>query len=394
MTASDFSLDRILAPVTPAEFFRDYYEIKTLLIRRTDPDYYSPLLSLAEIDRVITTLALNNDDIQMVNAKDPVKVEDYTYPSGMIDPVKLYQKFADGATVILPQLHLRVATLADLCRGLEREFSSRFQTNIYLTPGGNAQGFKPHFDNHDVLVLQVAGAKQWKIYDTPEVLPHRGHNFDPARYPAGPVTQDFTLHAGDMLYIPRGVMHDAVSTDQLSLHITVGVMSKTWTDFLLEAVSAASLTDPAFRNSLPAGFAREGFDRATAEQTFRSLLRTLVERAPFASVFDQHVDDLVNTRHALVWDQMDQVLALPELDLGTVVGARPNLIIRVERDDEQIRVSCYGKEVALPIHAAEPMLFALETRQFRVQDLPGELDDAGKLVLIRRLIREGLVRML
>jgi hypothetical protein len=30
----------------------------------------------------------------------------------------------------------------------------------------------------------------------------------------------------------------------------------------------------------------------------------------------------------------------------------------------------------------------------RAQDLPGELDDAGKLVLVRRLIREGLVRSL
>lgn len=394
MIASDFTLERILDPVTPAEFFQDYYEIKTLLIQRQQPDYYAPLLSLAEIDRVITTMSLNNDDIQMVNAKDPVRVEDYTYPSGMIDPVKLYQKFSDGATIIMPQLHLRLAALADLCRGLELEFSSRFQTNIYLTPGGNSQGFKPHFDNHDVLVLQVTGTKSWKIYDTPEVLPHRGHTFDPERYPAGPITQEFVLNAGDMLYIPRGVMHDAASTDQLSLHITVGVMSKSWTDFLLEAVSAASLTDPAFRNSLPAGFARAGFDRNQAEQTFRSLLRMLVERAPFDRIFDQHVDDLVNSRHALVWNQMDQILALHELDLDSAVGVRPNLLTQVERDDEQVRVACYGKEITLPVHAAEPLLFALATRQFLVRDLPGELDDAGKLVLIRRLVREGMVRML
>ncbi len=394
MSTGEFSLERILAPVTPAEFFRDYFEIKTLLINRTDPDYYAPLLSLAEIDRVITTMSLNSDDIQMVNAKNPVRTEDYTYPSGMIDPVKLYQKFADGATIILPQLHLRLAPLADLCRGLEQEFSSRFQTNIYLTPGGNSQGFKPHFDNHDVLVLQVAGTKDWKIYDTPEVLPHRGHTFNPEHYPAGEVTQEFVLRAGDVLYIPRGVMHDAASTEQLSLHITVGVMSKTWTDFLLEAVSAASLADPAFRNSLPAGFAQDGYDRGSAEQTFRTLLRALVDIAPFDSVFDQMTDDLINTRHALAWNQMDQVLALPGLELDSAVGARPNLLTRTERDDEHIHVSCYGKEVSLPIHAAEPLMFALQTRRFRVRDLPGELDDSGKLVLIRRLVREGLVRML
>ncbi len=393
MQASEYTLARLVDPIPAPVFLDQYFEKETLVVAREQPGYFASLLTLDDIDRVITTLSLHDSDIQLVNAKDSFSADAYTYPSGMIDPAGLYQKFSDGATIILPQLHLRVPALADLCRALEREFSARFQTNIYLTPAGNSQGFKPHYDNHDVFVLQVSGTKSWTIYDTPVELPHRGLAFDPAKYPPGEVTRQFVLHPGDMVYIPRGVVHDAASTDQISLHITLGVMSKTWTDFLLEALSVASLEDPAFRRGLPAGFAAPGYDRTAAREIFRDLLRKLAD-APFDGVLDHFVDDIVSTRHALLWQQMDQIRALDSLSLDSRAGVRPNLIYRTEQAAEHIRVACYGKEVSLPLHAAEPTLFALESRRFAVRDLPGVLDDAGKLVLVRRLVREGMLMLL
>ena len=82
---------------------------------------------------------------------------------------------------LLPQLQARYRPLADLCRQLEAEFSCPVQTNIYLTPP-NAQGFQTHYDNHDVLVLQVEGAKRWRLYDAPVGVPYRGERFTPGRF--------------------------------------------------------------------------------------------------------------------------------------------------------------------------------------------------------------------
>jgi hypothetical protein len=48
----------------------------------------------------------------------------------------------------------------------------------------------------------------------------------------------------------------------------------------------------------------------------------------------------------------------------------------------------------LPIHAAETLEHALTHDEYRIADLPGDLDDPGKLVLIRKLVREGLVEIL
>jgi ribosomal protein L16 Arg81 hydroxylase len=144
-----------------------------------------------------------------------------------------------------------------LCRQLEADFSCPVQTNIYLTPP-NAQGFQTHYDNHDVLVLQVEGRKRWRLYDAPVGTPYRGERFTPGRFAETEPREELVLEPGDVLYVPRGLMHDAVNEgdDQASLHITTGLLAKTWADFLLEAVSEAALRTPALRRALPPGYAR------------------------------------------------------------------------------------------------------------------------------------------
>ncbi|MEI8258703.1 MAG: cupin, partial [Deltaproteobacteria bacterium] len=61
---------------------------------------------------------------------------------------------------------------------------------------------------------------------------------------------------------------------------------------------------------------------------------------------------------------------------------------------EGISLVCYGSSVNFPGQAAEAVRFAVSREDFRVADLPGGLDDAGKLVLVRRLVREGVLQML
>ncbi len=392
MHTPDFSLQWIIDPTGRDQFFDAYWEQRPLLISRNAPGYFDPLLSLDEIDRVITTLNLSQPDLQLVSSAEDIRGHQYTYRSGMVDVAKLYQFFADGATIILPQLHTRVPSLAAFCRAMEREFSSRFQTNIYMTPG-NAQGFKPHYDTHDVFVLQIAGSKNWQIFETPVELPLKGQHFDSAVHPLGDVKQSFTLHPGDMLYIPRGLVHDATSNDEISLHITTGVMANSWTDLMLDALSAVALKDPAFRKSLPPGFAREEFDRANARQHFSMLIDHLSKAADLDEVLDHFVDDLVSTRHPMLQGQMGQLARLESLSVDSIAGARPGLIYRLTETPDTVRIDCYGKEISLPDHAGPAIRFALETSSFKVRDLPGDLDDEGKLVLARRLVREGLIAL-
>jgi ribosomal protein L16 Arg81 hydroxylase len=389
----DYSLQKIVAPVAVSTFLAEYWEAKPLVVARDRPDYFASLLTLGDIDRVLTTLSLHHPEVGIVNAARRVAPEEYSYPSGLIDASRIFQQFADGGTMVFQQLETRVPALAALCRAMESELSTRFQTNVYVSPA-QAQGFRAHYDSHDVFVLQVHGRKRWQLYDTPVELPYRLQEFNPAEVTAGPVSAEFELSAGDVAYIPRGVMHDARTEVGQSVHITLGVMFKSWTDLLAESLALVGLRDPAFRKSLPPGFARADFDRSTAREAFRDLLRRFAESAEFDAALEHFIGDLVSTRHPLIPGQFEQVQRLAALTAETRVGVRPSLIYQLREDAGSVNVACYGATLTLPAHAAEPLRFALTHDAYTPRDLPGDLDDAGRLVLVRRLVREGLVQIL
>jgi ribosomal protein L16 Arg81 hydroxylase len=386
-------LSYLCGPVTAEDFLENYFEKKPCLVQREDRNYYDKLLTWEMIDKVITTLHLSHPQITMADARGGLSKEDYTYPSGLIDAARLYQRYADGSSIILGNLESHLPSMSNLCRSMEADMSQRFQANIYVTPP-SSQGLRSHWDSHDVFVLQISGEKQWVIYDTPVELPFRAMRFDPDVDLPKEKTMEFTLKAGEMLYVPRGVMHDAsTSDDSHSMHITVGVLNTSWMELVLEAAASVGTQFPDFRQALPPGYTDPNFDRKAAREHFKSLLQKIVEHADFDSALDTFADDLISTRHSLLEGQLEQVTRLPELSLDSRCAPRPALLYRVRKDEEHVTVSCYGGNLTLPIFAAEPLEFALQTDSYTVADLPGDLDDGGKLVLIRRLVREGLVQV-
>ena len=241
------SFEWLIEPITSAKFFETYYEREPLLIERSRSARYAPLLSLDAIDHYLATTSPRHPDVFLVDAARKLSAEDYTLASadteGSLDLPRVYELYCTGATISLRHLHESMPELAALCRAVEKVFSSHFQTNIYLSPP-NAQGFATHFDSHDVFVLQVAGSKIWTLYDTLIELPLHAQGFDKDKHIPGPATRDLTIRAGDLFYCPRGLFHSARSTDEPSLHITLGLIGKTWADVLMEAVSAACLASP------------------------------------------------------------------------------------------------------------------------------------------------------
>lgn len=389
-----WDLARLIQPASAEAFFDAHFESSVLHVRREDPTYYHSLLRMEDIDRVLTTLHLSHPAVHMANAAKQLDVGDYTYPSGLIDAARLYQEYADGGTIVLNNLEGSIPSLMDLCRSMEAQFSSRFQCNIYVTPGVSAQGLKTHYDSHDVFVLQIDGTKHWRIYDTPVVRPFRGQEFQPEKYQPGELTMEFDLRPGDMVYVPRGVMHDASTTTTDSCHITLGILPTSWTDLLLEAVARVGLADDELRRTLPPGYASQGFDRTKARETFRDLLMRVVAKADFDAALDHFAEDLVSTRHPLLYGQMQQIQRLATLSVDDRASARPNLLYHLRRDAENVTLAAYGGRITLPVHAAEALEHALTHDDYRIGDLPGDLDDPGKLVLMRKLVREGLVEIL
>lgn len=312
----DDPLGFLMAPVTREAFFEHYYERAPLRSIRDEPARYADMLTLEALDAFIDSADLRQGMLELAKQPDRIDASTYTSADGRIIASAVAEEYLDGATIILPHLHESMGELGQFCRALEGVFSCHIQTNIYLTPSGN-QGFPIHYDNHDVFVLQISGSKAWRFYGVPVATPYRGERFEMGLHEPGEVTESFTLNPGDCVYVPRGVMHDAPNVgEEPSLHITVGLITKTWADLILESVSELALNEPAFRRSLPAGFATRDFDRQIAIGDFEALTALIAKKARMDGAFDMLADNFLRERRP---------------KLAGVIAATPNVPKEGER---------------------------------------------------------------
>ena len=380
----------LLDPLPPAEFERDHYEQRLVHVRRDAPGYYAELLSVTDLDVVLGTHAASHPDIKLVRGDGDVAPGEYTNDAGRIQPLEVARHFDDGATVIFNQLHKRVPALARLCAALGRRFSSRVQTNVYLTPP-EAQGFAPHWDTHDVFVLQISGTKRWSIYDTRVRLPLRGQRFERGT-PPGDVSDEFELGPGSAVYLPRGLMHSARSTGEASLHVTLGLTAFTWAELLVESVAAAALEEEALRRNLPREFAGEGFPAAARERLFGEKLALVEGRFDPEVVWRRFTDEVLAADVPLFTDLFSQRLRGDPLTAGSRVGRRAGLLTEAVTEGETCLLRFCGRELRLPGAVWPALQFAAATDEFAVEELPDCLDAEGKLTLVARLVGEGVLQ--
>jgi hypothetical protein len=93
-------------------------------------------------------------------------------------------RVAGGASMVVHGLRNSCLGIHLLCTSLEQALHLRAVPNIYVTPPGGRQGFIPHFDDHGVFVIQLAGAKKWTLWDQPATaMGYRAHKHNWATIP-------------------------------------------------------------------------------------------------------------------------------------------------------------------------------------------------------------------
>ncbi len=287
-----------------------------------------------------------------------------------------------GATIVLQALHVNWHPLAVFCRLLEDALGLGVQANSYSTPRGS-QGFAVHHDTHDVLVLQIAGAKRWLLYDPLLELPLKHQRYSKSLGDEGEPTDDIVLRAGDTLYLPRGWLHQAETSDTDSLHLTIGINAYTWVD-----AARAALQPLEGDADLRRGVERDGPEGdELAERLRAQLAPEEVERRRRRRFLD--------TRRPIREDGLTQLRALQRLGVDTPVERRGTVIADLEEDDAGVGLVFEGRELRFPEHARAEVFACFEADEpFIPAELPGDLDDAGRLVLVRRLVREGFLRVI
>ena len=178
----------------------------------------------------------------------------------MVSANDVIDRYRRGDTVVLQGLHHTNPHLAKLANNVALALDHPVQINGYLSPS-SVRGLDLHFDFHDVFVVQLGGAKRWRVWaPLPRTAdPVRGrHSIAAPRFDElGDPLLDTTMQAGDCLYLPRGHPHAAETADQPSDHLTIGVVAVTWQRVLRRAIDA-EVAAGRLTGSLPVGLLEPG----------------------------------------------------------------------------------------------------------------------------------------
>jgi ribosomal protein L16 Arg81 hydroxylase len=388
--ASDTALLRAIAPTTAEDFLAVYWERKPLHVERGEAGRFDDLLSARDVERQMSEPGLRAPGFRLVKAGEKLDPRDYTKDlpwrpkpfTGSADNLAVAREFMRGATVVLQGLHLTWTPLARYCRLLEAFLGHPAQANAYYTPA-RSQGLPVHHDTHDVLVLQVTGSKRWLVYDPVFELPLKHQRYKPEMGEPGPVVMDVVLRAGDTLYLPRGWLHEALTSDEDSLHLTIGVSVVTWLDAFRELLAELE-DDVEFRRSVP----RDGEGAA-------ELLDRLAARLGPEHVAEVMRARFVRGRRPVLEGQLDDLRALGSITPDSSVLRRESVIGDLtELDDDSLALVFEGRRVVFPAHARDELEALVEsTGPVRLSELPGQLDGDGRVVLAQRLVREGFLRV-
>ncbi|MGN9806065.1 cupin domain-containing protein [Micromonospora sp. L32] len=391
--------------VEPAKFAAAHWGRAPLLSRADElpnPDGFTDLLSPADADELLSRRGLRTPFLRVAKDGQLVPAARYTGGGGagaeITDQVldeKVLELYASGATLVLQGLHRTWPALVDFARDLGAALSQPLQVNAYLTPAGS-QGFATHYDTHDVFVLQVDGRKHWRIHppvlpDPLEQQPWGGRADEVAATADGPAALDVVLAPGDALYLPRGWLHSAQAQESSSLHLTVGIRALTRYAMVEELLTLAA-EDPRLRAGLPFGTDVADPDAVEPEltETVEALRDWLLRVDPAAVAARLRQRAWPAARPAPI-RPLAQAAALAALDADSRIAPRAGLRWQLTAtDDHRVALRLPDRTITLP-GTCEPAVRTLLTDTVtRVGDLPGLDDDADRLVLARRLLREAV----
>lgn len=384
--AGGAAVDLTLAPTGLQEFLDRHWGRRPLLVQRDETARFDGILATADAERMVCDGGLRTPAFRLVRDGAQLPLSGYSEDipwrpsrfSGMAIPARVAAEFQAGATLVLQALQLHWPPAARYCRALELALGCPVQANAYWTPAA-AQGFAVHHDTHDVLVLQVSGRKRWRVYEPVLELPVKDQRWNAGLGDPGTATMDFELAPGDTLYLPRGWPHEAETSASDSLHLTIGLHPPTRLDALRAALEECA-EDVEFRRNLgpegelPADLLERLAERLTPDQVARRARRRFVAG-----------------RRPVPGGELRQAAAAARMEATTPVARRWSVVDDV--DGATLRFD--GRELSVPEHASAALRAAARAAApFTAADLPGPLDEAGRLVLVRRLVREGYLEIL
>jgi bifunctional lysine-specific demethylase and histidyl-hydroxylase NO66 len=366
-----------LAPFDATEFKNLFYGKKPLHIPAAGRALANPL-PWQRFNECLALTALWNEDTLKVFYRNRLALRDnYCDLNNIgpdqkapVDPRKVQALLGFGASLVANQIQRASPEVAGIVQMLQREFAAGAGANVYCS-FQSVQAFNTHYDLHDVFALQVEGEKLWRIYearaDNPlSPLPPGDEAEKWLVATRGKVVAEVPMKPGDLLYLPRGQYHDAVTGADASLHVTFWVKPATGLS-LFKLLESAAAADSDFRAYL--ADAADGKALAGQLAELAQKLQQIMTAGSFAI-------DVANHQRSFATQGAD--FELPHRKRSTYYStAKQGQVIR-HRDGFAVRF----EGLQLDVGAAHPAVaWLFQQRLFSFDDLMARFPFVGEAVL-------------
>ena len=393
----------LLGSISVDDFFERYYEKKFLHLADRDVGYYEPIFSAAAFEQLVyqshDAVRANLTCIRTAKIESRIITErEVGVPARFVSKSLLSSLQAilnDGYSLVVMHVNQNWLPLARLLHELEVFFLNPLDTVLFYSPP-KIQGAPPHFDPYDNYVLQIAGEKHWKIFNPKVVLPLHSQLRSVSDESLGDPVVELRMRPGDLLYLPRGVIHETSCGEEPSIHLTLYNYAYRWRDALCDIIERLAEQEVALRRSVPVSVSREIACGASAEEagvtdTLASLLHYCLANFAKAGSIGRHARRLVDTLLPLELGNVEAHLQ-GELDGSQCVAKRQGMVCYLYDEGDNVVIGFPGGKLSGPA-LIKPLLqfIARASEPFLLSELPGALSLRSKEAVVRRLVREGLL---
>jgi ribosomal protein L16 Arg81 hydroxylase len=386
------SLAWLLHPLAVETFLNQIWAERHHHLERQCAGYFDNLLAgPSASEELLKCFRRTPSAVRLMRGQDKKSPDSHRLVDGSLDLAGVRQDYADGYTVVLDGVDQYARDIGSLARSIEVELNYPTQVNAYISPPAS-QGLVAHYDDHDLLILQIEGSKIWHLYDGAEVSPHDLHRKEKSVATQGlPMPTDLHMKAGDVLYLPRGRIHAAETDSASSIHLSVGIHAPTLLLLAVGALHRLSYHDDRLNARLPP----RHLDDAELQASLGVLLRDAVEAVEdpraIAGGLDALADVLVRRGRC---PPVGQISGATTIDGRTLVRKYQPLYSWVTTAAGG--VALHFARLSIPAtfdHEAALLFASRSTQPFRVGDLPG-LVPAQQAELARTLIVSGFLTRL
>ncbi len=388
MAHDHFGLARLLAPTTLDRFFEEYWE-KAPLQTSHPADDFIEIFRLKDVDHLLSLPGLvGSEFFRLLSRNAPGDVLPFEASGRTLSLAQIYHAFEQGSTINVLGMQRFWPPVAAFCRHLEETLHHRIYCNLFFTPP-NAEPLHAHYDDQDVLILQLSGSKRWRIDERSFPLPLRG---DVADVSLGDNPKEIMLHEGGVLYLPRGFVHEPAVLDSISLHLTVGITPHRWVDLLASALIVKSQRTISLRRALPPGVLFDPARHHELENSFQQLVSECVGSFSLTEAVNHLVAGSLGELYPLPVEHFTHLMHRDHTTEETRVARRPGMLCQVHLFDGRVSIQFPGNQVFGPPAIAPALEYIAAARgAFAVGDLPG-LNPASRITLVKQMVLEGLLR--